>query len=375
MKLGEYTESMNPVYADIAISEVIEKHNGMSFGEIKEDGYRCQIHADGDYVKMFTRAGNEYVYECYPEIVEAVQKLKLKKTVLDAEMKGESIGYAGFTQIRKRFRQKAQKSKKLEEYKKLIKEYPLRLVVFDTLMFDGEELLNTQLEDRRKYTDNISGKRVTPSELYRITSEKQFDELFNENVKKMKHEGFVLKKPSSMYIGNPKKLHQKDANYNWVKIKNFETLDLVIIGLFKNDAEYAKDVKFSSALCAMKNSGTGLYDVLCSVSLVRKNPFTGNKFASDLEKMITKVSYGKPSNVYFPEKMENKHGNVIYVKPKDSQVIAVKTMNIEFDGKDYALRIAHIDDIREDKNVSQTTTLKEVEKLYKLQEAKDDESK
>ncbi|MDP2907805.1 MAG: hypothetical protein Q8O03_07730, partial [Nanoarchaeota archaeon] len=231
MKFGEYTESMNPIYADIAIAEVIEKHGGLSFGEIKEDGYRCQVHADGSHVKMFTKSGNEYVYGCYPEITEAVKNLKLKRTVLDAELKGESRGYKGFKPIRKRFRKKMQKDKKFDEYQKLIKEFPLRLVVFDTLMFEGKELLDAELEHRRGYTENIFGKKVSPSELYKITSEKQFDELFQEKVKKQRHEGFVLKNPHSAYIGNPKELYQKDENYNWVKIKNFETLDLVIVGL------------------------------------------------------------------------------------------------------------------------------------------------
>lgn len=219
-------------------------------------------------------------------------------------------------------------------------------------------------------TQKTSSVKVSPSELYKITSEKQFDELFKEKVKKQRHEGFVLKNPHSAYIGNPKELYQKDENYNWVKIKNFETLDLVIVGLLKSNSEYSKGLKFSSALCAMKNNETGLYEVLGSISLARKNPITGNKFASDFEQIITKTSSEKPSNVYFPEKIEKKYSNIAYANPKDSQVVAVKTMNLEFDGKNYTFRIAYIDDIREDKDVSQTTTLKEVQKLYKLQEAK-----
>lgn len=366
MRFGEYTMSMNPIYADISIEEVIEKHGGKSFGEIKEDGYRCQIHVDGDYVKMFTRSGNEYVHECYPEIMEAVQKLNLKKTVLDAELKGESIGYEGFKPIRKRFR--SVQPKKLEEYKELIKKLPLKLVVFDTLMFEEKELLDVELSKRRTYTEKISGKKVSPSEIYGITSEAQFDKLFQEKVKKQRHEGFVLKKPSSVYVGTSKELYQKDEEYNWVKIKNFETLDLVIVALYKS--EYAKELKFSSALCAMKNNETGLYSVMGSVSLIRKNPTTDNSFAKDLEEMITKTTNNKPANIYFPEKIEKKYENLVYVRPEDSQLLEVRTMNLEFDGEDYGFRIAYTNDIREDKDVSQTTTLKEVKEIHKAQGGK-----
>lgn len=372
MKFGEYEMSMNPVYADISIDEVIEKHNGMSFGEIKEDGYRCQVHADKDFIRMFTRAGNEYVYECYPEIVDAVKNLKLDKAVLDAEIKGENIGYEGFIQIRKRFRRTEIKGKKIEEYKKLMKDYPLRLVIFDTLMVNGKGLVDTKLSERRGYTESIFGKRVTPSELHRITSEKQFDQLFEEKVKKMRHEGFVLKNPSSSYLGKPKELNQKDEDYNWVKVKNFETLDLVVIGLIEGNREYASGLKYVSAICAMKNNKTGLYDVLGSVSLARKNPATDNSFGIDLERMIKKFSKNRPENIYFPEKLEKKCLNVNYVKPDNSQVIAVKAMNIEFDKKDYTFRIAHISDIREDKSIKQATTLKEVEEIYKVQKGKED---
>lgn len=366
MEFGKYTLSMNPVYADISVTELIEKHGGLSYGEIKEDGYRCQVHVDNNYVKMFTRAGNEYIYECYPEIIRAVKKLNLKQTVLDAELKGESIGYKGFTKIRKRFRRTCPKN--LEEYKQLIKEVPLKLVVFDTLMFEEEELLDKPLKQRRKYTENIYGIRVEPSELYKIVGEKQFDELFEEKVKKQRHEGFVLKNPGSAYIGTSKELHQEDKAYNWVKIKNFETLDLVIVGLFKS--EYAKDLKFSSALCAMKNNESGLYDVIGSVSLARKNPVTGNSFASDLEHIVE--TSNKPADVYFPEKIEKKYNNIKYVDPKDSQVVEIRTMQLEFDGKNYSFRIAYINDIREDKNISQTTTLKEVQEIYKVQGGKNE---
>ncbi|MBL7100544.1 MAG: ATP-dependent DNA ligase [Nanoarchaeota archaeon] len=363
MKFGEYTMSMNPIYADISIEEVIGKHGGESFGEIKEDGYRCQIHADGNDVRMFTRAGNEYVYECYPEIVEAVQKLNLKRTVLDVELKGESIGYEGFIQMRKRFRRV--QPKKPGEYKERIKNFPLKFVVFDTLMFEGEELLDVELSKRRKYTDNIFGERVQPSEIYEITSEEQFDKLFQEKVKKQRHEGFVLKKPSSIYIGKPKELCQKDEEHNWIKVKNFETLDLVVVALYKS--KFAKELKFSSALCAMKNNETGLYSVMGSVSLIRKNPTTENSFAKDLEGMITKTTNDKPANIYFPEKIEKKYENLTYVRPEESQLIEVRTMNLEFDGKDYGFRIAYANDIREDKDVSQTTTFKEVKKIHEVQ--------
>ena len=370
MKFEEYTESMNPVYADISVEEVIEKHGGTSWGEIKEDGYRCQIHVNDSFVKMFTKAGKEYACECYPEIVQALRDLNLEKTVLDAEMKGESIGYKGFIPMRKRFRKKV--PKKIGDYQKLIKEFPLRLVVFDTLMFEGKELLGAELICRRKYTENMFGKKVTPSELYKITSEEQFNKLFQEKVKKERNEGFVLKNPCSEYIGNPKELYQKDENYNWIKIKNFETLDLVIVGLMKSEAEYTKNLKFSSALCAMKNNETKLYEIIGSVSLVRKNPTTDNSFSIDLERMIRKHSDAKPSNVCMPEKLEKKYNGIMYVKPEESQVIAVKAMNIEFDGNNYTFRIAHISDIREDKNVSQTTTSKEVEEVYKVQKGKED---
>jgi len=120
----------------------------------------------------------------------------------------------------------------------------------------------------------------------------------------------------------------------------------------------------------MKNNETGLYSVMGSVSLARKNPTTENSFAKDLEWMITKTTNDKPSNLHFPEKIEKKYGNLIYVRPEDSQLIEVRTMNIEFDGKDYGFRIAYANDIREDKVVSQTTTLDEVKKIHKVQGGK-----
>ena len=368
MKFNESAMSMNPVYADMKIEELIEKQGGLSFGEIKEDGYRCQIHVDGENVRMFTRQGNEYVSSCYPEIVKAVQKLNLRKTVLDAELKGESIGYEGFRQMRKRFRRVFPKKKKLEEYKTLIREFPLKLVVFDTLMFEGQELLDIVLRERRKYTEKIFGQRVEPSDLYHITNKEQFDKLFQKKVKKQRHEGLVLKIPDSIYIGKPKELYQKDEKYNWVKIKNFETLDLVVVAFQEGKSSYNKGLKYSSAVCAMKNQETELYDVMGSISLARVNPVTDRSFGIDLEEMITKTTSKMPENIRIPEKLVKKYDSLIYVEPEHSQVLEIRSMNIELDKQmDYTFRIAHVNDIREDKSVTQTTTRKEISDLHKMQ--------
>src|SRR5438132_11161818 len=66
--------------------------------EPKWDGFRCLAFRDGDHVELQSKAG-ESLTRYFPEVVEAVKKLKPKKFVLDGELVVPVEGELSFDEL------------------------------------------------------------------------------------------------------------------------------------------------------------------------------------------------------------------------------------------------------------------------------------
>src|SRR3989344_8248441 len=101
-------ESMNPLYlgnSDSLYEDVLEKQGGNTRAEIKEDGYRIQIHKKGEEIMGYTRSLNSVEMRLFPELTKSLSKLP--DCILDSELTGtRGVGHQGFQAIQKRFRHK-----------------------------------------------------------------------------------------------------------------------------------------------------------------------------------------------------------------------------------------------------------------------------
>lgn len=384
IKFGEPFTPMKPMYSDLDLGEIIEAHGGKTNAEIKEDGYRCLAHVDGDFVKLYTRQHNEYIPQCFPEIIKALQGLKLKKTIIDSELVGTKRKYAGFNQIKKRFRARLSQ-KGLEEYihSGIIENCPVELVVFDTLMWEGKPAINKPLEERRILTEGFAYEKINHSTMIQVTTQGELEEIYQKFVEREKHEGFVLKDPKS-----PHRIDCK-TSVEWVKLKKFETLDLLIVGFYSTPDSQKKGLPFSAVLCATYNEKTGFYETIGKVSVNKKNPFSGNLLAIDLYEMVKgNIANEKPKGVLFSGKMADAHEPSMYIKDTNqSAIMEIKAMNIQKssnwltcgidnEGKAYSMRIGWAKQIREDKSKAkdkktQVSPTSLVAKIFKNQEAKE----
>src|SRR6185503_9365043 len=68
--------------------EALEQLAGPAALELKLDGFRVQLHKDGDVVRAFSRALNE-VTASVPEVIAMVRALPSRRLILD----GEAIAY------------------------------------------------------------------------------------------------------------------------------------------------------------------------------------------------------------------------------------------------------------------------------------------
>lgn len=191
----------------------------------KYDGFRVQIHKNGDKVSMFSR-NLEDMTHMFPELIAGTLKqVKARTVILDSEAMAyqpESEEFLPFQETTKRRRK--------YNVEEMAKELPLRAFVFDILYKDGKSLLDTSLIERMEILkkaveeDDI----LIPSTGNILTSPNDLQLMLDDAISKGL-EGVVVKRVDSKYEAGGR-------NFNWVKLKRHssgelqDTIDCVILG-------------------------------------------------------------------------------------------------------------------------------------------------
>src|SRR3989441_12223662 len=120
--------------------------------EPKWDGFRCIAFRDGDLVDLQSKSGQPLA-RYFPEVVEALLKLKARQFVLDGEIVVPVKERFSFDDLLMRIHPAASRVKKLSQ------ETPAKLIVFDLLVDDrGKALVDEMLSSRRKKLDVFAKK-------------------------------------------------------------------------------------------------------------------------------------------------------------------------------------------------------------------------
>ncbi len=204
---------------------ILQKFDGSAHVQQKFDGFRVQIHKDGDKVRLFSR-NLEETTSMFPDIIEGVIKqVKAKTAILDSEALAynpESNEYLPFQETTKRRRKHG-----IEETSKTL---PLRAMVFDVMYLNGKSLMDQTVKERTEMlTKIIEGEDVLIPQPGEITNSAErvqllFDQALTEGL-----EGLIVKRPDSKYEAGAR-------NFNWVKQKRNssgelkDTVDCVILG-------------------------------------------------------------------------------------------------------------------------------------------------
>jgi DNA ligase-1 len=176
----------------------------MSF-ELKLDGFRVQIHKDGDSIRAYSRALND-VTSSIPEVIAAVRALPSKRLILD----GEAIAYAPngrplpFQDTMKR---KSEAGGTLE------------LSCFDILLADDQTMLGVPARERFAALAELAPAHAVPRI---ITADAAEAEAFYRDAVGKGHEGVMAKALDATYdAGN--------RGAAWLKIKRVLRLDFVVL--------------------------------------------------------------------------------------------------------------------------------------------------
>lgn len=199
--------------------------------QYKYDGFRVQIHKDGEKVRMFSRNLEEMTH-MFPELIKAtLDQVKAETVILDTEALAynpESEEFLPFQETTKRRRKHG-----IEEAAKSL---PLKAFVFDILYKNGKQLLDEPLTKRMEILkETLRQAQGEPNDDVLIRTKNQTIKdakelgLILEDAISKGLEGVVVKRLESPYVAGGR-------NFNWVKLKRHsdgelsDTIDCVILG-------------------------------------------------------------------------------------------------------------------------------------------------
>ena len=157
----------NPVPApmEALLAAELPEGNGWQF-EPKWDGFRCLAQRDGGEVTLTSKSGKPLA-RYFPEVVDMLSSVKAKRFLLDGELIIPVGDVLSFDALQMRLHPAESRVRRLS------KETPAELMVFDLLELDGESLTDLPLRQRRKHLENFYRKNAVPGlELSPITCDR-----------------------------------------------------------------------------------------------------------------------------------------------------------------------------------------------------------
>jgi ATP-dependent DNA ligase len=186
--------------------------------EPKWDGFRCLAFRDGAEIELMSKSG-QALGRYFPEIVDALGKLKATRFVLDGEIIVTIDGKLSFDDLLQRIHPAASRVKKLAQ------ETPATFVVFDLLVDGkGKSWIHEPLLERRKalaafatkYFSDPHAIAISPSTPDLKTAKNWFHTMGGGL------DGIIAKRTSLPY--------QSGERSGMLKIKNLRTADCVVGG-------------------------------------------------------------------------------------------------------------------------------------------------
>lgn len=343
--------------------EIIEKL-GKCIVEPKYDGFRLQVHikkfknqnskVKSDIslhqtydVKIFTR-GLEVVTHMYPDIVAAIQKELICENCI---FEGEALGYDETHDRFLPFQETIQRKRK-HDVADAAERIPLRLMAFDILYLNDENVIDRPLVERKKMLSSIiRGSGVIHlSPMTTIGDGDKIEKLFETYVKDGL-EGIMAKKLDSVYKPGARE-------YSWVKLKRSysdkvtDTIDCVVMGF---DAGKGKRAAFGIGAVLV-----GVFDPKIEKFVTVAKIGTGmtdeewRTLKANSEKRIAK---SKPEEYSVAKEM----GCDVWVLPHI--VLEIRSDEItqsKLHTSGWSLRFPRLERFRTDKKPQDATTLKEL---------------
>lgn len=189
--------------------------------EYKYDGFRVQVHKEGDTVELFTRR-LENVSTQFPDVINIVKR---HVTETSAILDCEALGLDKETKRRLPFQHISQRIRRKYDIQEMAEKVPVVLVVFDMLLKGGKSLLQVPFKKRRALLEQsvaVTENEIELSESLETDSVEKGSAFYEKSLL-MGNEGMMMKSLDAGY--------KPGARIGYaVKVKPvLEPLDLVIV--------------------------------------------------------------------------------------------------------------------------------------------------
>lgn len=351
--------------------ETVLKMGGRVIAEYKFDGTRVQLHMDRkkkikyqtddlfesniakSFIKTYTRNLDDSTHQ-FPDITEAAEKyIKADSIIFD----GEAIAYNKETGNFLPFQETIQRKRKhgIENARESI---PLKYLVFDILYLNGKEVYLEPYEERRELLKDVitQNETILIDEHIDTSDPHELEEYFLE-AKSKSLEGLVVKNPHDAYQAGAR-------SFSWVKLKRLEgnshsgltdTVELVVIGYFYGQGTRAK-FGIGGILGAIYDKEQNIFKTITKVG----SGFTDDGWR-ELKSRLEKFELQEmPSNVEVQKEMFPD----VWVNPKVViEVLADEISISKLHTAGYALRFPRFLKYRDDKDIFDITSLKEIKEI------------
>ncbi len=335
--------------------EIIKKMGRVGI-EPKIDGLRLQIHykkgKDG-FVKAYTRNLNEVSW-MFPELLKIEEASNSSSLILDTEAVGvdeERKRIADFQTTMTRRRKH-----NIESYSYSV---PIQFYVFDILLESEVNLMNNPYTERKSILKNV----VKENSVFRVVdfvpadSYSLIEEKFREYSVRG-YEGIVVKKMDSPYVSGR-------TGWRWVKIKEekksagklADTIDCVVMGYYVGKGKRTKfglgglllGVVQKDKILTITKLGTGLTDEQFEEMY---------RLLNKIKTEVKPKEYGEVDKTLLPD---------FWVEPSVVvEVAADEITKSPVHSCGFALRFPRLVRVRDDKSLSEATTVPEIKRIYKI---------
>jgi len=350
-----------------SISQVIEKMGGRCAMEYKYDGIRVQAHIGKDGVKLYSRRLEDLTSN-FPDIADSLRKqCKAEEAIIEGECvaidskTGEMLPFQTVTHRRKKHG--------MEE---AIREFPVKIFMFDAIYLDGKDMTNISYPERRTMLESsfdLEG-QVDVTTMRVVYSPEEGEEFFNEALN-AKCEGIMAKslEENSIYRAGSR-------GFLWIKYKKdyeaalTDSFDLVVVGAFFGMGK--RTGKYGALLMASYDDENGIFATVCKLGtgfddeFLAKMPELLDEYLKDEKPAM--VDAKMMPDVWFDPTI------VLEVVAAEISISPIHTAAEGIFNKDSGLGLRFprfTGRVRDDKGPEECTTVHEICEMYELQEKKD----
>ncbi|EDR29037.1 DNA ligase, putative [Entamoeba dispar SAW760] len=348
-----------------SVTDITSRFKFPFTAEYKYDGERGQIHFNKNKVMVFTRNLENYT-EKYPDVIEAVKEAvnsNVQSFIIDCEI----VAFNRETNEFQEFQILGRRAKKGVSVHSIA--INVCVNVFDIVYLNGKDLMDKPLKERRDIlhsTFHEVSQRFLFARFKNIENEEDILPFFEEAINH-RTEGLMCK----TLVYDAEYIPDKRTD-TWYKLKKdylnglADTVDLVPVGAWMGEGKRAG--VYGAFLLACRDEDSGDFETVTKV---------GTGFSDEaLQKL-----YEHLKTLECKEKKNVKHGDNlpdVWFEPKDVWEIkgadlslslqyraGIKLVNTE--GRGVCLRFPRYIRTRDDKEVNDITTNKQIYDLYKEQ--------